>query len=92
MIKVNVQVPTSSEYWGADATPADAQAAAEKFVEMLREELADWWEDAEITVEISSSGDEQVSVTGDNGQMEGDEGDIREYISNNWRTALDSIA
>lgn len=92
MIKVNVQVPTSSEYWGADATPADAQAAAEKFVEMLREELADWWEDAEITVEISSSGDEQVSVTVDNGQMEGDEGDIREYISNNWRTALDSIA
>ena len=92
MVLVNVQVQTDSEFWGADATPADAQAAAEKLVEMLREELADWREDAESTVEVSNTGEEQVSVTGDNGQMEGGEGDIREYISNNWHTALDATA
>jgi ATP-dependent protease HslVU (ClpYQ) ATPase subunit len=92
MIKVNVQVPTDSEFWGADATPAEAQAAAEKLVEMLREELAGWWEDAEITVEVSSTGDAQVSVTGDNGQMEANETAIHEYIWDNWRTALDSVA
>ena len=90
MVKVNVQVPTDGEYWGADATAAEAHAAAEKLVEMLREELADWYPGGEINVAVADA--ELVQVTGDNGRMEGDEGDIKEYIYNNWRTALDSVA
>lgn len=98
MIKVNVQVPSAAEYWEANATAEDGQAAAEKLVEMLREELPTWWRpgEAEINVEIADPAHgqfaDEVQVVTDYGRAPITEQDIKAYIENNWRTALDSVA
>ena len=95
MIKVNVQVPSAAEYWEADATEEDGRAAAAKMVEMLEEYLADGEYD-EINVEIADPAHGQaaddVQVVTDAGRDANLEQDIKFYIENNWRTALDATA
>ncbi len=96
MTKINVQVPQAAEYWGEGATDADAQAAAVKLKEMLEEELAEWFPGAEINVEIADPAHGQaaddVQVVTDAGRDANLEQDIKFYIENNWRTALDATA
>lgn len=95
MIKINVQVTTDREYWGEAATEADGQAAAEKLVEMIEEYLADWKCDANVEIADPAHGQaaDDVQVITDSGRRsETLEGEIKAYIEDNWRTALDSVA